>query len=52
MEGRIEGRKSADGAAYEIVQYDKVLRSIPIDDARADPKLGIAIKRNRWEAVE
>jgi len=49
MEGRIEGRLSADGTAYEIVQYENLLKSIPIDEARTDKKLAASIKRNRWE---
>lgn len=49
---RIEGRISADSAAYELHQGGRVLRAIPLDEARADPKLAIAIKRNRWEAMK
>ena len=48
---RIEGRKSADGQSYEIVQGATVLKSQPIDEARADSKLAGAIKRNKWEAL-
>lgn len=48
---RIEGRLSADGTAYEIAQGDKVLKSTPIDEAKADTKHRSAIKRNRWEPL-
>lgn len=52
MEGRVTGRKTEDGSAYELVQLGKVLRSIPMDEARNDKKLAAAIDRNRWEVLE
>lgn len=51
MEGRIEGRKSADGLAYEITQGGRLLRSIPIEEALGDAKLAGAIERNHWEKL-
>jgi len=51
VQGRIEGRKSADGAAYEIRQAGAVLRAIPVIEAMNDRKLAAAIRRNRWEAL-
>lgn len=50
-EGRIEGRISADGTAYELVQYGKVKQSIPIAQAHADERLKKAILRNKWEEL-
>lgn len=47
-EGRIEGRVSADGTAYEMVQLGQVRQSIPIAEAHADEKLKRAILRNKW----
>jgi hypothetical protein len=51
MQGRIEGRVSADGLNYELVQGGKVLRAIPIDEARDDKKLAGTIKKNGWEKL-
>jgi len=48
---RIEGRKSADGTAYEIRQGDTLMRSIPISEAMGDAKLARVIKQNKWEAL-
>lgn len=48
---RIEGKVSADGSAYEVWQGDKLLKSTPIEEAKADPKHRIAIQRNRWEPL-
>lgn len=50
-EGRIQGRVSADGTAYELVQRGEVRQSFPIAEVRADAKMVIAIKRNGWEAL-
>lgn len=50
-EGRIEGRVSEDGTAYEIVQMGTVRQSIPIEDARSDEKLKKAIVRNSWAEI-
>lgn len=51
MQGRIEGRKSADGASYEIKQGGTVLRTIPIAEAMTDQKLSRVIKQNKWEPL-
>jgi len=48
-EGRIEGRVSADGTAYELVQNGAVRQSIPIAEAHA--RLQPAILRNKWEPL-
>ena len=48
MQGRIEGRKSDDGTAYELRQAGELLRSTPIDDAKDDKKLAAAIRKNGW----
>jgi hypothetical protein len=50
-EGRIEGRVSADGAAYELVQFGTVRQSVPIAEAHADAKLKRAILKNQWESL-
>lgn len=47
-EGRIEGRVSADGAAYELVQRGTVRQLIPIAAAHADERLKRAIRKNKW----
>lgn len=49
--GRIHGRISANGGAYELVQFDEVRQSIPIDQARDDDKLREAIRKNGWEEL-
>lgn len=49
--GRIAGRISADGTAYELVQFGHVHRVIPIAEAHADSRLKQAILRNRWEPL-
>jgi hypothetical protein len=51
MQGRIEGRKSADGTAYEIKQGDTLLRTIPINEAMTDQKLARVIAQNKWETL-
>lgn len=51
-EGRIEGRMSGDGSAYELVQSGTVRQSIPIAEAHADARLKQAIKRNQWESLQ
>ena len=48
---RIEGKISADGTAYEIWQADRLLKSTPIEEAKADKKHAASIKRNRWEPL-
>jgi hypothetical protein len=50
-EGRIHGRLSDDGSAYELVQYGEVRQSIPIAQAHADEKLKRAIMLNKWEPL-
>ncbi len=50
-DGRIEGRVSADGTAYELVQYGTVRQSIPIADAHASEKLKKTIQQNKWEPL-
>ena len=50
-EGRIEGRVSADGKAYELVQYGEVRQSIPLPEAYASDKLARSIAQNRWEPL-
>lgn len=50
-EGRIEGRISADGKHYELVQFGKVYQSMPIAEAHASDKLRAAIQRNKWEEL-
>lgn len=49
--GRIEGRVSADGTAYELVQDGAVRQSIPIAQAHADEKFKKAISQNNWEPL-
>lgn len=51
FEGRIEGRVSRDGTAYQLVQRGTVRQSYPIAEAQADPKLRAAIKRNGWQEL-
>lgn len=51
LEGRITGRMSPDGSAYELVQYGMVRQSIPIRQAHEDEKLKRAIDRNGWEEL-
>lgn len=48
-EGRIEGRVSQDGTAYELTQRGEVVQSMPIGEAHADEKFKRAIRRNGWE---
>lgn len=50
-EGRIEGRVSADGTAYELVQFGTVRQSIPIAQAHADERLKRTILQNKWEPL-
>lgn len=50
-EGRIEGRKSADGAFYELWQYGEVRQSITIAQVHADSRLQAAIVKNKWESL-
>ena len=51
MEGRIQGRVSADGTAYELVQMGAVRQSIPIEQAHADDRMKAAIRKNGWESL-
>jgi len=51
-EGRITGRVSANGDAYELVQFGTVRQSIPIDEARGNERLrDRAQKTPGWEAL-
>lgn len=50
-EGRIEGRVSRDGTAYELWQTGMLRQSIPIAQAHADERLKRAILRNKWESL-
>lgn len=36
---------------YVITGPRGVMKEIPLDQARGDPKLAAAIKRNGWEAI-
>lgn len=51
MDGRITGRKSADGQAYELVQRGTVRQSIPLAEVRANPRLKRAINKHGWEPL-
>lgn len=51
LEGRIEGRVSADGQFYELVQNGVVKQSIPIADAHANTRFMATIKQNGWEKL-
>ena len=48
-EGRIMGRISANGGAYELVQFGSVRQTIPIAEVHENQKLLEAIKKNGWE---
>lgn len=50
-EGRIEGRVSADGRLYELVQFGAVRQSKSIAEAHADERLKRAIVQNQWEPL-
>ena len=51
-EGRITGRVSANGDAYELVQTGAVRQSIPIDEARANERLRDRIAKTQgWEPL-
>lgn len=49
MDGRVEGQKSNDGLSYEIRQGDRLLKSIPINEARTDRKLAVRHRQNGWQ---
>lgn len=51
QEGRIYGRKTADGKAYELVQGGIVRQTIPIDEVHASERMKRAIHLNRWEPL-
>lgn len=51
MTGRITGRVSDDGTAYELWQNGTLRMSIPIAEAHANDKLKASIRRNSWEAL-
>lgn len=46
---RIEGR--VINSHYVITGSTGVMKQIPLEEARADPKLAAAIKRNGWEPI-
>jgi len=48
FEGRITGRVSADGKAYELVQFGTARMSIPIAEAHANAGLQRRITLNKW----
>lgn len=48
-EGRIEG--AVDGGEYVITGPSGVMKRIPLEDARSDPKLAAAIRRNGWKEI-
>jgi len=50
-EGRIHGRVSDNGGAYELVQFGQVRQSIPIHEAMDNQKLRQAIAVNKWEPL-
>ena len=50
-EGRITGRISVNGGAYELVQSGVVRQSIPVHDAMENQKLRAAIAKNKWEPL-
>lgn len=50
MKQRITGRLSK--GFYEVLSpTGDVMRKIPLDEARSDPKLQAAIERNGWESM-
>lgn len=46
---RIEGR--VRNSMYVITSGNGVVKEIPLDEARRDPKLKAAIKRNSWQEI-
>ena len=46
---RVEGRVK-DGM-YIVTSAHGVVKEIPLSEARSDPKLKAAIKRNSWEDI-
>lgn len=46
---RIEGRVL--NSMYVIMSANGVVKEIPLDEARNDPKLKAAIKRNSWQEI-
>ncbi len=52
FEGRITGRVSANGDAYELVQKGEVRQSIPIAEAQNNERLRDRIAKNPgWEPL-
>lgn len=47
---RIEGR--VVNSHYVITGPSGVMKQIPLAEARADPKLAAAIRRNGWEQID
>jgi len=52
LPGRIEGRISADGTAYEVWQGDVLMKSTPIEEARACKRHARAIRQSKWEKLQ
>jgi hypothetical protein len=50
-EGRVQGRVSSNGGAYELVQFGEVRQSIPIAEAYNNQRLQEAIRKNNWQAL-
>ena len=46
---RVEGR--VRNSMYVITSANGVVKEIPLSEARSDPKLQAAIKRNSWEEI-
>ena len=46
---RVEGR--VQNSMYVITSAHGVVKEIPLDEARSDPKILAAIKRNSWEEI-
>lgn len=46
---RVEGR--VKGSMYIITSANGVVKEIPLSEARSDPKLQAAIKRNSWQEI-
>ena len=50
-DGRIEGRVSENGAAYELVQFGTVRQSIPIEEVRSNERFRSVIAKHGWEPL-
>lgn len=47
---RIEGRVA--GNYYVVTHGDTVMKKMPLDEARADPKLAASVQRNGWMRID